>query len=366
MVYDWLNRHIPARYKPVCWRTYFSLTPLSGAGFQALRLIGPLRNTGEPASILIASRSNEQIDYLKKRFFASEPQQKNLPTLRWWNLRLALTQAAATTDDLVFCELGHYLAPPLLGDDFLLSPGWVGLKSEIPSDPVHLKKMLNRVDGDLHLIRRHKLYSTIDSDLDSANEFYQNFYLPTASSRHGDNAIQTALASLLQGTEPKHLIWIQSGNKRIAGVLGKIEGSTLILTAIGIRNGDESFLKQGALAACYYESVLAARRLNCSHLDFRACRASLGDGVLAYKRKWGASLYQIPEIDFITLAIHWSRPSAALQALFEYYRPIFRTGNQILAAQIGKQHYPPGLSRVLELSKDDLPKDPADLIGRLA
>lgn len=339
-VFDLLSPWIPQAWSPRFWTTYFSLTPLIGATFQLARLSGLLRETGEPASLLVASRSTVFRSYLEKRFFANNATTTHLPPLHWWNLRQHLNVAAATTDDLVFCEAGRFLASRVLNSDFLYCPAWVGLRAEVPDDPAVLKKRLARVDGDLHLVRRNQLTATLDPDLSHVEDFYQNYYQPTIHTRHGEDSIALNLSNLIEGPGTKLLGWIHAPEGPIAGFIVKSVGSKLIFTAIGLRDGSTDHLKRGAFAACYRNVLQIAQSRKCTTIDYRGCRASLTDGVLAYKRKWGAALYTAPDLAYMDIALHWSRPSPALNHLFQHYAPIFRHNNALLSASVGPKKTP--------------------------
>jgi lipid II:glycine glycyltransferase (peptidoglycan interpeptide bridge formation enzyme) len=53
---------------------------------------------------------------------------------------------------------------------------------------------------------------------------------------------------------------------------------------------DEMYLKEGAMTAIYYYTILRAKEKNAKILDFGLSRPFLSDGVLINKSKWGAKI----------------------------------------------------------------------------
>ncbi len=363
-VYELLSTSIPGRWNGQFWSAYFSLTPLCGGQFSVTRYCGTLRNTSASASIVLAGRSDGFHRYITSKLFAAELRVEPLPALRFWNLRRELKRLA-TTSDLVFSQTGRVLAPRLFGPDFLLLPAWVGHCTQLPSTPEQQKAMLNRVDGDLCLIRRHKLQCSIDYDSSSIDTFYREYYQPTSIHRYGSNSVIQNLSVLRRYLSHGAILWISSPLGRIAGVLVEHLDSSLVLRAVGLRHGDLTLAKLGALAACYFHAFEYGIAAACTSLDFRGTRPSLTDGVLCYKRKWGASITDSPDLSFEDMAVHWSHPSPAVHAFFELYAPIFRHRGKLFAASVLPERVPPGIEKRIDINLHTLPKDTASFLRSL-
>lgn len=363
-LYELLSHRIPARCSGTFWSGYLSTTPLVGT-FSVTRYTGVLRNTTDSASIVLAGRSSSFHNHITSKLFIAEPAAEALPVLRSWNLRRQLKKLA-TDHDLVFSQTGRFLAPHLFGPDFLLLPAWVGHLTQLPASPEEHKKMLSRVDGDLFLIRRNKLRSTMDRAPSSLDTFYRDYYQPTVMNRHGSGAIVQNLLNLRRFLSNGAILWIDSPVGRIAGVLIQQVGSRIVLRSIGLHNGDLALAKQGAIVACYYHAYQFAIDSGSTSLDFRGTRPSLTDGVLRYKRKWGAAITDSPDLSFEDMAVHWSHPSPAVHAFFELYGPIFRHHGKLMAASSLSEHVPPGIEAKIHIDPHALPTDSASFLRSLS
>lgn len=347
-VYSLLSPAIPRRWNGPVWSSYFSMTPLMSS-FALSRYEGRLLGSGEKATIAFAHRSVAFREHLLQRLLEPSPVMETLPAVSSLRVRETLRELARTTD-LVFAQTGRYLAPRLFGADFMLLPAWVGHRTGVPSDGEARRRLLKRIDGDLDLIRRFRLTATLDPAPSSLPVLYRDYYLPSALGRHGLDAIvqqERQLRGFLRGGA---ILWIDSPEGRVAGMLIEREGGNLILRAMGVKQGEVKWSRQGGLAACYYYSFLEAERLGCATVDFRGTRPSLEDGIVRYKRKWSASLYDSPDLSFEDMAVTWERPSAALAAFFSRYAPIFRASGALYGACGRTTKTPEGLAAKIEIA----------------
>ena len=117
-------------------------------------------------------------------------------------------------------------------------------------------------------------------------------YLPYLQNRYANPLIEkiSSMQTVLRGDG--ELCFIKKGDQRIAGVLFNQIGDTYYLLTIGLI--DESYLKEGAIAAMYYYGIQHATEKKAKFIDFGLTRPFLSDGVLIYKRKWGAKVTRDP------------------------------------------------------------------------
>lgn len=364
-LFEQVSPWIPEAYRSRFWNAYFSATPLSGVAFEFCRMKGLLRQGGKEATLVFCYRSVAFADYLAQRFFAGEPEVTRLASCRIWNL-LRRLKTEAEQSDLVFVQTGRHLASRLFGRDWIRMPAWVGMKTWLPKDPAAQRKMWNRVDGDLQQIRRNGLVCRKGQPTDaSIEEFYTDYYRPTTSSRHGSHAVLPTVKFLKELSGEKHLIWVEKDDQRLAGALIEQQGDSMHFRAIGVRNGNAALSRMGALAACYYYSLLASLELECDSLDFRGCRPSVSDGVLQYKRKWGAELNDGYALASEDISVSWCRVSPALEFLLASFCPIFRHGKGLAATTAGNQKVPPGIVHCLSMDRIDFPASPVVLRQQL-
>ena len=86
--------------------------------------------------------------------------------------------------------------------------------------------------------------------------------------------------------------------------------------------------QQGAIAALYVHIIDYAHRCGCTALDLRGTRPSLADGLLRYKAKWGAALYDKSDSLYAWL-VHWNRLDGAVAEFLAHTPLIYRDGDRL-------------------------------------
>jgi len=183
--------------------------------------------------------------------------------------------------------------PPVLMKAFsgaLNTPCWIRSRINVNRTLGRLEN-ISALRGDLRRIRSKRLYSETSHEFADLEQFFRTMYLPYTLSRHGDRALPRSLDNLHRNWDNKALIKVQSpddgwiGGQIVEKVDGIVRGS-----GIGVLEGDRCYLKMGVIAATYYFELLYAQQHGVEWVDYGSSRAFLNDGVLRYKRKWGAEL----------------------------------------------------------------------------
>jgi hypothetical protein len=148
----------------------------------------------------------------------------------------------------------------------------------------------------MRLVKRAGMTMNVEGSEADFGTFYNRFYLPFVTNRHGDLALprdeQWLKDRLLQGGA---MIWIERGEEKIAGAVAQALGEVLHLWVIGTRDGDPAIMKAGAVSAVYRSVIEHAQQRGCKYINLGLCQASLRDGVLLYKRKWGSEMRPTPD-----------------------------------------------------------------------
>lgn len=203
------------------------------------------------------------------------------------------------------CPLGVVAGPDRLltqarqGDDIEVS-WWIDSELDITAalDPKGWSKSLK---DDLRRVRNNELAFLCVTDSESYRDFYDNFYLPSVIDSHGAAALPTKFDArwnrILCGEA--ELIWVTRGGKPICGMVVCYDERIPILRDIGIKDGDKSLRKTGAVTAAYYFAMqhLAARGFDRVRLGLS--RPFLNDGVLAFKQKWHPELTETSPESFL-------------------------------------------------------------------
>jgi hypothetical protein len=105
------------------------------------------------------------------------------------------------------------------------------------------------------------------------------------------------------------------GGDRAAGVLLEDQGTALRMVVVGLC--DESQRRSGALAAAYHFALGEAVRRRRPWLRTGGTRPVLSDGVLQFKRKWGAHVRPVWQDAY--LAVDCPAWTATLRAVFAHH-----------------------------------------------
>ena len=312
------------------------LLPLTQMRVPVVWLRGASRTIGRPATMLAAG-TEPWVSYLAARFFAGTPQREALDRVSIWRLpRLLRTLRPAA--DLTVVRVDRLSARLLFDDDYLTVPEWVGTRLLMPVDLALLAKRSNSVADDIRRTRRDWPQCDI-SGPEAFDDFYRRMYLPYIRMRHGPRTHVRSASSLRQAVRHGGILWVCDAGKRVAGGVFERNGGKLDWVAIGVADGNVEWLKKGAVAALYFHLIDYARQHGCTQIDLRGSRPSLADGLLRYKRKWGAVLYERRDVFWSTL-VHWNRLDGAVVQFLSHTPLIFRHGDALSAVATVERQMP--------------------------
>ncbi|MFK7856676.1 MAG: hypothetical protein AB8B79_21345 [Granulosicoccus sp.] len=288
-----LRRHVKETFQYIS--TYSSLLPEAGKaifGFKVdiISLRGQIRGTDETIEILYAGR-RLNLPYLKKTFFApgevleSHSQSANLLTFR----RSMKTSEPAA--DVVLMDIGWpYHGIINKQGEYLELPDWLNMVVPINDDWESIVKRFRRTtrNNDLRLIRRNQYHCEESNDPEIIRNFYDDFYLPFVTHRHGGDLILSTRKHIEKRAKQGTIL-------QVVGDSGPVAAGVVYP-----ENGVLYFLWTGMPASCIEnppEAAISALSLFClryafdhsfESVDFTGTRALPKDGVFQSKRKWGA------------------------------------------------------------------------------
>ena len=320
-----LESRLPARLiEPL---THGALLATSSTGLRRIPislLEGPTHGSGQRATMLLAGHEPWS-RYLPQLFFADTPMYRPLGELPVWRLK-EVVETHATAADLTVIRIDGWSARWWLrGGGFLAVPEWIGTRLPVPADLEPLLQSNGSIRRDMTLVRRHGFAPALAADGDALRFFYRHMYLPYTRARYGDDSYVRTEADLARRLRRGAILWVLDRGERVAGALYECSGDELVLLALGTLDGDLALVRRGAVAATYYFALRRAQELGCATVNLRGCRPSLRDGVLAYKKKWGAAVCAKPET-YYDLLLRWNRPSDIVLEFFTRNPLVFRNG----------------------------------------
>jgi hypothetical protein len=287
------------------------------------RLHGVTRADGRAATMLVAGAEHWS-QYLPGRFFAGAPRRELIGHAPMWALPRRLRPLRATVD-ITVVRADQLSARAFFDDDYLSVPEWVGLRLPLPVDVAALARESTSVVEDLRKTRRNRLTVDISRDPADCAAFYHRMFVPYTLDRHGSDAYLKSYPSMQRSFRHGGILWLRHEGEPVAGNVFEIHGSTMILTAIGVVDGDIDWRKRGALASLYVNMIAHAHRCGCTMIDMRGARPSLSDGLFRYKAKWGTEIYDMTQNPYSAL-VHWNRLDGAVAAFLADTPLVFRDG----------------------------------------
>lgn len=328
---------LPDRFRE--WSTHAGLFILTAAGLRVpiVLLRGPTRPAGRPGTLLTAGHE-PWIRYLPNRFFSGEPTRESLGAVSFRELPDFLDRFRKHTD-LTIIRVNRWSEKSLLRQDCLTVPEWIGMALAVPRDLEKLIRSGGSIKRDMTLVRRHGFQPIVVSGAKEFDIFYHSAYVPFSRNRYRELAYIRNPCDLQRCLARGGILWVHREGKRAAAILFEQKSHTLDLVALGTMNGDLTLVQDGAVAALYYYVIRLAQDLGCTTVDFRGSRPSLRDGLLRYKSKWGASLYDRTDC-YYDLLVSWEDPNQVVHEFFTHTPLIFRENGRLSALAGGESQNP--------------------------
>lgn len=171
----------------------------------------------------------------------------------------------------------------------LAVPEWVRFKLDISRSLDEILEGWTKRAGkdNLRKIKKHGFVCETAHNFQQLSEFYHQMYLPFIKSRYGSLALISTVGHMKGLLEQGTLLLLRNQSDYIAGNL-IYEGTPYPRAAfLAVKDGSTQYLRQGALSALYYHSIIWAKAKGYTLFDFGHCRSILSDGLFRYKRRWG-------------------------------------------------------------------------------
>lgn len=140
------------------------------------------------------------------------------------------------------------------------------------------------------MIRKFELETAVVAGSDFGETFYEQLYKPYIERRHGESSVIIAKPEFMARIAGSEIIQLLFQGQVIAAAQLNVSDTVLSIGWTGVREQDLDKGLRGAADALDYFCMKYAFDNGCTAIDMGHSRAVLSDGILKYKKKWGANI----------------------------------------------------------------------------
>ena len=225
---------------------------------------------------------------LQNLLFTKEPTEKEIGRILVWGpgkLRHSITS------DLAILEASQYLIRKLPSQNAIVLPFRLQFVLDIQGEwkDVEQRWRGDALRNDKRQAQRFGYEYEISHDEADLEMFYHDMYLPTMQKRHGKLAALLPKAEAHQFLRHGWLFLVKRDGAYVAGGLCHAQDGILEFKEMGVLNGDQQLMREGAVGAMNYLRIRWAHQEGYQGVNFGECWPFLS-GIFQSKRKWGAAV----------------------------------------------------------------------------
>lgn len=250
---------------------------------QAWRLEGRERASGVPLVIVFAGQL-ENKNYLAHLAFADSPAEQALGRRWLWTLLPPKRKPKSDGVDLRIVELYEIQRRWLRARFQFFAPVWIGGELDLQR-AVERRQRSKKSRYFVRQLQKNETTREVTRDPKAFEDFYSNMYLPYIRNRYGDRAFPMSHEDMIAKLGCSELFFVTVHGERIAGDILLYEDNGVRAWSTGVKDGDPSYVKAGAMRALDYlrTQYLTERGFKVLHMG--GSRPFLLDGVLRHKRE---------------------------------------------------------------------------------
>lgn len=308
---------------------------------------------------------------LKSLLFTEDPREKQIGQVPVWRPENLINTSAS---DIIIVESSKHLIRKLPKESAVIAPFRVQFVLDLQGEWMEVMQRFRR-DARRNDMRKAQKYGyeyEISRSETDVEMFYCNMYLPTMQKRHGE------LAALLPRREAYQLLrhgWLfltKRDGIYVAGGLCHARQGILEFKEMGVLDGDEQLMREGAVGAMNYLRIRWAHQAGFKGVNLGEGWPYLS-GIFQSKRKWG-SVLSIPPHEHKRIWLRIQRNTPAVALFVEKNPCVIIDGDERLQALIvtdnadnvdpeteamwHKLYATPGLSGLIVRSMKDLMEKP--------
>jgi hypothetical protein len=248
-------------------------------------------NSDSPNLALLIAGSGDVYPFLLNRIYHTEPEATRQGRRLIWKI----PAVDKSQINAILIEADRSFSRFLSQRGFVTIPEWVLFTMDVSMPVEEIFRRWRRYEGDnIRKIRKYQYVHEVVCDQERLHIFYYRMYLPYIMSRFGKLALIASFGYMKNLLQRGELLLVKRESEYVSGLLISTATSTPMLAFIGVKDGRRDYVKQGAISALYYYTILWAKEKEYTELDFGHCRPILSDGLFSYKKKWGMRLQRSP------------------------------------------------------------------------
>lgn len=230
---------------------------------------------------------------LEHLLFTEVPMEQKIGRLPLWRLGEV---SKWPTGDLIIIEASKHIVHRLPCRHGLVLPWWVDLVLDVQGEWEDVLRRLHAsVRGqDIRRVRKYGYEYEVSHAHAHFELFYNRMYLPSMEARHGSLAAPLSMDEAYQYFRHGWLFLIKRDGAYVAGCICYAQQDVVKFREIGVLDGNEQLMREGAQGAVYYAMVHWANQQGYNMVDFLGSWPYMSSGMFRYKRKWGSTLSLSP------------------------------------------------------------------------
>lgn len=316
---------------------------------------------------------------LKSLLFDAPPAEQAAGKINVWRPQAGLD---SSNSDITIIEASKYLIRQLPPHTGVVLPSRLHFILDTRGQWQQVEARFRR-DARRNEVSRAKKYGyqyTVSHSKADLEMFYNTMYLPTMQKRHGKLAANISRAEAYQLLRHGMLFLVKRDGVYVSGGLCLVQDGILRFREMGVLNGNQQLMREGAVGAMNYLRICWAHKEGCRGVNFGECWPFLS-GIFQSKRKWGTEV-SIPPHEHKQIWISVRRDTPAVSQFLQenpcviingqgQLHGLVVTGNPaaITAQQEAKwrkQYATPGLKSLLVCSSSSLAQRPIKLESAIA
>ncbi len=228
---------------------------------------------------------------LSNLLYSEEPVKEKLGKIFVWEIKSRLHLDLPKTD-LIFIEIDGLFSRFLARQGFIIIPKLVLFMMDISKPLTEILKLSKNksMRENLRAMRRQNYSYEMTQDPAKFEYFYHQMYLPYATKRYEKLAFIIGFREMERAFKKGQLLLVKRGDDYIAGNILKMDHDTVFSVSLGIKKGKIEYLKEGALIACNYFTILWAKEKGYKWYDIGHSIPFFKDGLFNYKKRWGMGI----------------------------------------------------------------------------